>query len=74
MSLAVAGRWFFSRALSGGDVMKRSSLEDMSVMEVLDRVLDNGIVVDPSARVYLIGRDLRASQRRMVVDSIRTHF
>lgn len=54
--------------------MKRSNLEDINVVEILDRVLDNGIVVDPSARVYLIGRDLRASQRRLVIESVRTHL
>jgi hypothetical protein len=54
--------------------MKPSSLDDINVVEILDRVLDNGIVVDPSARVYLIGRDLRASQKRVVVESVRTHL
>jgi hypothetical protein len=54
--------------------MKRSNLEDINVVEILDHVLDNGIVVDPSARVYLIGRDLRASQRRVVIESVRTHL
>ena len=53
--------------------MKRSQLEDNTVVELLDRVLDNGIVVDPSARVYLIGHDLSTSKRRVVVEWIRTH-
>lgn len=53
--------------------MKRSKLEDINVVEILDRVLDNGIVVDPSARVYLIGKELRDSKRRMIVESVRTH-
>ncbi len=52
--------------------MKRSKLDDVSVVEILDRVLDNGIVVDPSARMYLIGNELRASKGRMVVDSLQT--
>lgn len=56
-----------------GSVMKRSQLEDNTVVELLDRVLDNGIVVDPSARVYLIGHDLSKSKRHMVVEWIRTH-
>lgn len=53
--------------------MKRSKLEDINVVELLDRVLDNGIVVDPSARVDLIGNELRGSKRRMIVESVCTH-
>jgi hypothetical protein len=53
--------------------MKRSKLEDINVVELLDRVLDNGIVVDPSARVYLMGNELRGSKRRMIIESLRTH-
>ncbi len=56
-----------------GSVMKRSQLEDNTVVDLLDRVLDNGIVVDPSARIYLIGHDLSKSTRHMVVEWIRTH-
>ena len=52
--------------------MKRSQLEDNTVVELLDRVLDKGIVVDPSARVYLIGHELITSKRHMVVEWIRT--
>lgn len=54
-------------------VMKRSQLEENTVVELLDRVLDNGIVVEPSARVYLIGHELSASKGHMVVEWIRTH-
>lgn len=53
--------------------MTRSKLEEINVVELLDRVLDNGIVLDPSARVYLIGNELRGSKRRMIVESVRTH-
>lgn len=55
-------------------LMKRSSLDEINVLEILDRVLDNGIVVDPSARVYLIGNELHVSKGRMVVESVRTHL
>ena len=54
--------------------MKRSSLDDINVVEILDRVLDNGIVVDPGARVYLIGNELHVSKGRMVIESVRTHL
>lgn len=54
--------------------MKRSSLDEINVLEILDRVLDNGIVVDPSARVYLIGNELHPSKGRMVVESVSTYL
>lgn len=54
--------------------MKRCNLDEINVVEILDRVLDNGIVVDPSARVYLMGNELHLSKRRMVVDSVHTHL
>jgi hypothetical protein len=53
--------------------MTRSKLEDINVMDLLDRVMDNGIVVDPSARVFLMGNELRATKGRMIVESVRTH-
>jgi hypothetical protein len=37
-------------------------------MEILDRVLDRGIVVDPSARVRLAGTELRSLNDRLIVD------
>jgi gas vesicle protein GvpA/GvpJ/GvpM family len=43
--------------------------EDANLIEILDRVLDNGIVVDPSTRVLLMGMELRNMSERMVVDS-----
>lgn len=54
--------------------MKPKTIDDINVVEILDRVLDNGIVVDPSARVYLIGNDLRSAKSRVIVDSVKTYF
>ena len=39
-------------------------------LEVLDRVLDNGIVVAPSALLHLMGAGLAPG--RMVIESITT--
>jgi hypothetical protein len=50
------------------------NLENINVAEVLDRVLDNGIVVDLSARLFLLGVDLRSIQGRLVVESVQTYF
>lgn len=49
------------------------NLENINVTEVLDRVLDHGIVMDPSARVMLMGVDLHTLKGRFVVEYIQTH-
>ncbi len=49
------------------------NLENINVGEVLDRVLDHGIVVDPSTRVFLLGVDLHAIQGRLVVEFVQTY-
>ncbi len=43
-----------------------------NVIEVLDRVLDKGIVLDAWARVSVIGIDLITVHTRIVVASIET--
>lgn len=48
--------------------------EDASLVEILDRVLDRGIVVDPSTRLRLIGTELCNLQDRVVIDWNKTHF
>ena len=48
------------------------NLESINVTEVLDRVLDHGIVMEPSTRVMLMGVDLRTLKARFVVESIQT--
>jgi len=51
--------------------MKPSNLDDINVSEILDRVLDKGIVVDPSARVVLMGNALRDTKSHMVIESLK---
>ena len=41
-----------------------------SLIDVLDRVLDKGIVIDPGIRVSLVGIDLVTVEVRIVVASI----
>jgi gas vesicle structural protein len=43
-----------------------------SVIDVLDRVLDKGIVIDAWVRVSLVGIDLVTVEARVVVASIET--
>jgi hypothetical protein len=49
-------------------------LEDVNVAEILDRVMDNGIVVEPSARIILLSEELHEAKGKVVVDSIQTNF
>ena len=48
--------------------------EDASLMEILDRVLDRGIVLEPSTRLRLMGTELHNLQDRLVIDWHKTHF
>ena len=45
-----------------------------SVIDVLDHVLDKGIVIDAWARVSLVGIDLITVEARIVVSSIETYL
>jgi len=45
-----------------------------SLIDVLDRVLDKGIVIDAWVRVSLVGIDLITVEARIVVASIDTYF
>jgi hypothetical protein len=45
-----------------------------SLVEVLDRVLDKGIVIDAWARVSVVGIDLITVEARIVVASINTYM
>jgi hypothetical protein len=45
-----------------------------SLIDVLDRVLDKGIVIDAWVRVSLVGIDLLTVEARIVVASIETYL
>jgi hypothetical protein len=45
-----------------------------SLVDVLDRVLDKGIVIDAYVRVCVVGIDLLTVDARIVVASIQTYF
>ena len=45
-----------------------------SVIDVLDRVLDKGIIIDAWVRISLVGIDLITVQARVVVASIETYL
>ena len=48
--------------------------DEANLIEILDRVLDNGIVLDPASRVMLIGAGLRGAKDRVVLESLNTYF
>ncbi|MEE6162192.1 gas vesicle structural protein GvpA [Cylindrospermopsis raciborskii DSH] len=43
-------------------------------MEVIDRILDKGIVVDAWVRVSLVGIELLAVEARIVIASVETYL
>jgi len=45
-----------------------------SLVEVVDRILDKGIVIDAWARVSLVGIELLAIEARVVVASVDTYL
>jgi len=52
--------------------MVSNSPDSGSLAEVLDRVLDKGIVVDAWARVALVGIEILTIEARVVVASVDT--
>jgi hypothetical protein len=49
------------------------NLENINVTEVLDRVLDHGIVMEPSTRLVILGAELRSLKGRFVVESVQMY-
>ena len=49
-------------------------VDQPSLLDVLDRILDKGIVVDAWIRFSLVGLDLMTVEARIVVASIETYL
>jgi hypothetical protein len=47
---------------------------EIPLIEVLDRILDKGIVIDAWARVSLFGIDFLMAEARIVVASLETYL
>ena len=45
-----------------------------SLVEVVDRILDKGVVVDAWVRVSLVGIELLAVEARIVIASVETYL
>lgn len=50
----------------------QKSMDTSSLAEVVDRILDKGIVVDAWARVSLVGIEILAIEARVVIASVDT--
>lgn len=48
------------------------STDGASLVEVIDRILDKGIVIDAFVRVSLVGIELLAVEARVVIASVET--
>jgi gas vesicle structural protein len=55
-------------------VAVQKSMGSDSLAEVLDRILDKGIVIDLWARVSLVGIELLSIEARVVVASVETYL
>jgi hypothetical protein len=56
------------------DIRLRAPRDEGTLIDVLDRVLDKGIVIDAWARMSLVGIDLMTVEMNMVVASIDTYL
>ena len=50
------------------------AIASSSLVEVVDRVLDKGVVIDAWVRVSLVGIELLAIEARVVVASVETYL
>lgn len=50
------------------------AMASSSLVEVVDRILDKGVVIDAWARVSLVGIELLAIEARIVVASVETYL
>jgi hypothetical protein len=50
------------------------TIASSSLVEVVDRILDKGVVIDVWARVSLVGIELLAIEARVVIASVETYL
>jgi hypothetical protein len=50
------------------------TMASSSLVEVIDRILDKGVVIDVWARVSLVGIELLAIEARIVIASVETYL
>ena len=52
--------------------MVEKAMASSSLVEVIDRILDKGVVIDAWARVSLVGIEILAIEARVVIASVET--
>ncbi len=52
----------------------QKSTDSSSLAEVIDRILDKGIVIDAWAKVSLVGIELLSIEARVVIASVETYL
>ena len=62
----------FERRIVMANVQK--STDSSSLAEVVDRILDKGIVIDVWAKVSLVGIELLSIEARVVIASVETYL
>jgi gas vesicle structural protein len=58
--------------LKEGKNMVEKTNSSSSLVEVIDRILDKGVVVDAWVRVSLVGIEILAIEARVVIASVET--
>lgn len=67
--------YIISCSTKGGENMAvEKTNASSSLVEVIDRILDKGIVLDLWARVSLVGIEILAIELRLVVASVETYL
>jgi hypothetical protein len=65
------------RLVKGGEkemAKVMNSTDSSSLAEVVDRILDKGIVIDAWAKVSLVGIELLSIEARIVIASVETYL
>lgn len=52
----------------------QKNMDSSSLAEVVDRLLDKGIVIDAWARISLVGIEILSIEARVVVASVETYL
>ena len=70
----VSSSFFSNLFLKGNTMAVEKTIGSNSLVEIVDRILDKGIVVDAWVRVSLVGIELLAVEARVVAASVETYL
>ena len=74
--LRLARGTLFPTEMKGGVEMAKiqKSMDSSSLAEVVDRILDKGIVIDAWVKISLVGIELLSIEARVVIASVETYL